>query len=149
MNEILSEYFRRKEAEAEAREHGQREKILIEEGLFEKEYSVNRTAEFCFSEQVDSSEIYYKKVPIEVTDEEFNRIIELRNASKKRITLPDIFTYSGIAEFGIGTIVSIVAAVKTHNFLLFPAGIFGAFAAGLLFIGFGEIIRLLSVNNEK
>lgn len=149
MNEILSEYFRRKASEAEEKKRRQRDRILIEEGLFEKEYSVDRTAEFRFIEKVDSSEIYYKKVPIEVTEEEFDRIVELRNANKKRLTLPDFFTYCGVAEFCIGTIASIIAAAKVKQFLVFPAGVFGAFAAGLLFVGFGEIIRLLSSNTKK
>ena len=66
-----------KEAEAEK---ANRNAVLIELGLFEKEYAPSEqpyaTEEYgCFEYDAENQKnLYYKKVPIEISDEEFNEI---------------------------------------------------------------------------
>ena len=77
MHEKLSEYF----AQAEEKENELTAQELISAGLYEKEYS-----EFdCYSDEypnyewdaVNNQPRYFKKVPIQLTDEELKKFKEI------------------------------------------------------------------------
>ncbi len=100
MNEILRDYFEKKEAELQAKVDAEqlqaneiskafKERILKEEGLVVKEYAVPdengqvNIYVYYETEYVDGEPRFFKYTPIDVTEEEFTRILELRKACGK------------------------------------------------------------------
>lgn len=162
MNEKVKEFLdAKKEAEKKKYEED-KQKTLIELGLFEKVYSPNNeySEEFCFSEW-DSSNLtskYYKKVPIEITDEEYQ---EVKKYSKKFIDvsannpISAILKVIAVIVYIVGFIAGIIIGASISSITMeFSWG--GAFAywavsffSGTTILGFAEIIQLLTDIKNK
>ena len=76
MNERLRRYVVNKAQEEKKKEQAYRQKILLEEGLFEKEFPLNdnQLDYNVYTEWDAEARRYYRPVPIDVSDEEFAQI---------------------------------------------------------------------------
>ena len=168
MNEKLKEFLvAKKEAEKKKNEE-EKQKTLIDLGLYEKIYSPNNS----YSEEFDSFEWdsasetnkYYKKVAIEISDEEYQ---EVKDYSKNEETFevnPVAKALMGIAWmiFICGLIAGIAFAnveVVKGTYYQYTDTEFSfaiaftywcvAFISGTIFLGFAEIIKLLDAIKKK
>lgn len=157
MNEILANYFAKKENEAKENQRINRNKILLEEGLYEKEYSDKGSDDYPFYDRGK----YYRKVPIEVTDQEFERILEYRK-DKGEDTIPDkngvstALTAIAVMIFISGFVVGIFDGYgvafdfdsmdfeEKFNWILAISSWIDTFVSGTLFLAGSEIIKLLT-----
>ena len=155
MNPKLSDYFAQKRLE----EKQARDALLVSQGLYEKVYAPNDewSEEYPENEYDKKREIYcyFKKVAIEVTDEEYEKIKKYAFASS---TLPEpVNSSNGIATVltVIGVIVYLIGFIgffAMFNMNALSAFIILASAAisGTMFLGFAEIIKLLqSIKNKN
>lgn len=156
MNPKLSDYFAQKRLE----EKQARDALLVSQGLYEKVYAPNDewSEEYPENEYDQKREIYcyFKKVAIEVTDEEYEKIKKYAFASS---TLPEpVNSTNGIATVltVIGVIVYLIGFIGFFVMLdadvVFSAFIILASAAisGTMLLGFAEIIKLLqSIKNKN
>ena len=152
MNPKLSDYFAQKRLE----EQQARDALLISQGLYEKVYAPNDewSEEYPENEYDQKREIYcyFKKVAIEVTDEEYEQIKKYAFASS---TLPEpVNSTNGIATVltVIGVIVYLIGFIGF--FAMFNISAFitlvGAAISGTMLLGFAEIIKLLqSIKNKN
>ncbi len=161
MNEKLKEFLdAKKDAEKKAHEEKKKD-TLIELGLFEKEYSEKNqySIEYPWSEwdSANSTNKYYKKVPVEITDEEYQEV-------KKYAKPPVLSTENMIAKaliiiasavFVLGFIGGIVAGSVTasyndeFNFVVALITWIASAVNGTMFLGFAEIIKLLTDIKNK
>ena len=155
MNPKLSDYFAQKRLE----EKQARDALLVSQGLYEKVYAPSDewSEEYPENEYDQKREIYcyFKKVAIEVTDEEYEQIKKYAFASS---TLPEpVNSTNGIATVltVIGVIVYLIGfigffAMLNMNALSAFITLVGAAISGTMFLGFSEIIKLLqSIKNKN
>ncbi len=148
MNQKVEDYLNGKKDE----DKKSREEFLIAEGLYDRVYSENPedSLEYPYREWDDETKTnrFYKKVAIEVTDEEFDKIME--SAEETDVSRRN----------SVGTFMSVIA------WIIYVCGfIAGAYQAGLVagefsfavagpiwiwalicgtvFLGFSEVIQLL------
>lgn len=154
MNPKLSDYFAQKRLE----EKQARDALLISQGLYEKVYAPNDE----WSEEYPENEYdqerqtirYFKKVAIEVTDEEYEQI--KKYAVKPPIFLPKpnviakILLGVGICVYGLGFIGGMQLQSAAEE-LLSLAIIVWAIAAvgGTILLGLSEIVKLLQNIRDK
>ena len=111
MNERLQKFLKVKELLERIDYEEEKEKNLIELGLYEKVYSPDNT----YSEEFSSSEWddvslttkYFKKVPIKVTDEEYEEV-------KKYANLPT--KYIAPENNSVAKALTIIAKIKVQRF---------------------------------
>ena len=147
MHEMVESFLKQKKSEETVRKN----KHLIDLGLYEKVYSNSTTYsdEFPYPEEDEKGAIinYYKKVAIDITDEEYAEI-------KKHS-----FTYSS-QKNGVAVALTVIAWVL--YIVGFAGGIilageataaltywFGALISGTTFLGFAEIVKLLNDIKNK
>ena len=156
MNEKVQKYLEEQKNKAKYDENNVRTKTLIEAGLYEKVYSPNNTYSDVYNESEYGENnvlIYFRKVPIEVTDEEFaeiKRYSEGEYDKNKIATLINIIAVFIIAVCFIAGII-VGNSVSRYEFDTLSALIYwiaGAIA-GSMFFGFAEIINLLNKINNK
>lgn len=180
MHEKVKQFF----DEQKKKEHLERTPVLIELGLYEKEYNPAGniySAEYRFREydQITGVKRYYKKVAIDVTDEEFEKItkiVEKTKGSKVSPTTPQAPSARSnviVARNKISKLLLVVAwFIIALGFIVgLREGIIkigsGRFAeykwdyvvslvdwiitaiTGIVFIGFSEIINLLEKIKNK
>lgn len=140
----------------------EKRKNLIKLGLYDKIYAPDniRTNEYPLSEwdYKDQIKIYYKEVPFEVTDEEYQQIIKLSQKPKvssgskpDKNTIAKILTVIARITFICGFIAGIIWGIillgdregALVGFIFMLLFWFAAFISGTLFLGFAEIIELL------
>jgi len=156
MNEKLKAFFEAKNAERKM----EKEKTLIDLGLFEKVYSTSDEAieEFPFIEwdSENSVNVYFKKVPIEVSDEEYEEIKKYakdsKNTDKKDNIIASILKKIAWCVFIVGAIAGL--ALGNLGYRGFSFGItliywFASFISGITLLGFAEIIQLLTDIKNK
>ncbi len=152
----------KKQAERELYDEKKRE-ILIELGLYEKDY----TDEDGYSDEYPCGEYdqeigvyrYYKKIPVPVSDEEFE---EIKKCSKIQthqpinnpvaITLAIIAWLIYIGGFIAGVVfgnVEVGRYYKEFHFTIALIYWFSALLSGTLLLGFSEIIKLLNDIKNK
>ncbi len=73
MNEKLKSYFEKMEADKKLREQFEKEELLISQGLYETAYSDSPKSGYTYDKKAKK---YYKLIPIEVSDEEYQKILE-------------------------------------------------------------------------
>lgn len=134
------------------KEQQERDRELIKLGFYEVEYPTENVYSNEYPEMLDG--IYYKKVPCEVTDDEYNEILRLHSTkrrSNKIALLLECFAYLiYVGGFLIGTISASQAfgygdfsiAVAFSSWMTF-------FIFGTLILGFAEIIKLLDKISKK
>lgn len=140
MNEKVAAFLaKQEESEAE-----KRKKLLIENGLYEKRYpdSTMRSpmGEYTFYDDYDHG--YYAKDPIEITDEEFEKIqpylVEKKsNAKKTGDAMVSTFNSDDTPYQN-----SIAIFLKVVAILIYVVGGIGGLIAGSIFKGSGNVIGI-------
>lgn len=168
MNEKLKRFLDIKKEEERKKYEDEKEKILIELGLYEKVYSPDNSynEEYYFSEWDSANSIskYYKKVPVEITNEEY---LEVKKYSKKEeatvnnpvyIALTAIAWIIFIGGFISGIALGTVEVERGYHYtytdtefsLAIAIAYWGiSFISGTMFLGFAEIIKLLDAIKKK
>ncbi len=159
MNKTVEAYLdAQKKAERERYEKKKAE-TLISLGIYEKEYSLENT----WSEEYNDYEEgyadtdneykvrWFKKIPVEVSDEEYVEI--LKHSGREAGILksnPIATTLKVIAwiVFAVGALAGIIIAANDAAVAGFIT-IISAFISGMMFLGFAEIIKLLNDIKNK
>ena len=157
MHEKLREYF----AKAEEQENKLTAQELISAGLYEKEYSEkdeysNEYPDIAWDAE-NNKQKYYKKIPIQLTDEECEKFKKIYYSSALKPTNPIASALSIIAVliyiggFIAGILLGVEAAELYEDFAFSVAFVYWATAliSGTLFLGFAEIIKLLNDIKNK
>ena len=170
MNEKLKNFLdAKKDAENKHYEDVKR-KTLIDLGLYEKVYSPDNkcSVEFCLSEWDEENYVskYYKKVPIEITDEEYREVEKYakkeatEDASKNpvAVALTIIAWFIFIGGFIAGIVLGIIEVENGYyntyaetgfSFIIAFAYWCISLVSGIMFLGFAEIIKLLNAIKRK
>lgn len=156
MNKVLQEFIKKQQEESAQKKREEydelKSKTLIKLGLVEKEYAPNDTIGEGYIEWDFDCNKYYKFVPIDITDEEFEELLKwLPAESKKEETTKKsgvamilkvfawiIYIGGFIAGFLLGTDrwgnPTLLTLVWWIVFLL----------VGTMYMGFAQILELLS-----
>lgn len=144
----------------------QREYLLINAGLYEKVYAPENESEnySVYPYKDKNNNKRYKKVAIEVTDEEFliikKKFEENQNKSNDKFNnessyidnenkIANILKSIGIVIFIIGFILAIVTGVQAESFITSIIVLCATTISGILFLGLSEIINLLNILVHK
>lgn len=170
MNERLQKFLKVKKLLERIDYEKEKEKTLIELGLCDKVYSPDNTysEEFSSSEwnSVDLTTKYFKKVPFEVSDEEYEEIKRHTNKTEKdeskgnsiaiALTAIAVIIYivGFIAGIAYGTVEVESGYYYTYTETEFSFAIAftywcTTFISGTIFLGFAEIIKLLNDIKNK
>ena len=168
MNEKLKEFLDAKKDAEKKKYEDEKQKTLIELGLFEKIYSPddNYSEEYssCEWDSANSTNKYFKKVPVEITDEEYQ---EVKKYSKKEETTENnpivtalsviawiVFIGGFIAGIALGTVEVERGYYYTYTDTEFSFAVAFVYwcvslMSGTMFLGFAEIIKLLDAIKKK
>ena len=171
MNDKLKEFLDVKKADEKNRYEEEKRETLIDLGLFEKVYSPDNSynEEFSWVEWDGSStNKYYKKVPVEITDEEYQEVKKyLRQEKTKKETTYNnpiataltviawvLFIGGFIAGIALGTVEVERGYYYTYTDTEFSFAIAFVYwcvslISGTMFLGFAEIIKLLDAIKRK
>ena len=156
MNPKLSDYFAQKRLE----EKQARDALLVSQGLYEKVYAPNDEWSEEYDEAYPENELdserqtirYFKKVAIEVTDEEYEQIKKYAFVSKSLPETNDVakvLTFIACAIYIVGIIAGIIIAAPMGIAVSVVCWVITAIS-GTMFLGFSEIIKLLqSIKNKN
>ena len=134
----------------------EKDELALELDLYEKEYAAQYSKEYPYSEWDAEEEktVYYKKVPVQLTDEEYEALIKYHKSSKKKNKeVPENPAATRLKVFAfiicfVGIIVAFLAA-HSSSVLSFVSILFTIFVYGAFFLGMAEIISLLNKINNK
>lgn len=168
MNEKLKNFLDAKKDSETKNYEKTKQKTLLDLGLYEKIYSPDNkySEEFCLSEwdRITQASKYYKKVPIEITDEEYQ---EVKKYSKKEVATGNnsvavaltiiawvIFIGGFIAGIALGMVEVEKGYYYTYTDTEFSFAIAFVYwcvslISGTMFLGFAEIIKLLDAIKRK
>ena len=164
MNEKLKKYLDEKKDEELSLVNAEKKRKLIGLGLYDKVYSPDNkySDEYHFEEwdKETSQTKYYKKAPIEITDEEFELLKKYSNSTAKELfnkenTISKILSAIAWITFIFGFIAGIVAGASTFEYSeIFSWSLAftwwcSSFISGMIFLGFAEIINLLEDIKNK
>lgn len=150
MDERVKKYLEEKELERKAREAIHRKTILIEEGLYTKVYP--QTDEYDSDEypEWDSKmQIGYKKLPLPVTDEEFQKIEQSIIKSKEKGTVGRRIMGLSTALCAVGILLAFFFGIRLMNlgedyvligFLTVVCGSLGVWIASWFMTAFGQLV---------
>ena len=167
MNKIVQEFIDKNKAEIENNKNKEKRKLLMDLGICEKEYSQSSA----WSEEYPDYEYdqetkegrYFKKVPINVTDEEYEEILKYCKQSdnttpvNKENKVAKVLTGIAYAIFIIGAILGFAMGYTKNipedtyyfSFAVAVAWWGVSFIGGMLMLGFAEIIKLLNAIKNK
>lgn len=167
MNKIVQEFIDKKKAEIENNKNKEKRKLLMDLGICEKEYSQSSA----WSEEYPDYEYdqetkecrYFKKIPINVTDEEYEEILKYCKQSdnttpvNKENKVAKVLTGIAYAIFIIGAILGFVMGYTkdilddtySFSFAIAIAWWGVSFIGGMFMLGFAEIIKLLNAIKNK
>ena len=166
MQDSVKKYIDRKKEEIKQ----QRDAFLIEEGMYTKEYAPDDKQSDEFHEYEwsikENKNRFYKKVAIEITDEEFEMVKELNEKTKKihRVNNPVgvalqviawiIFIGGFIAGIVLGNVEVTKGIYYSYTATEFSFAIAFTYwsvslISGMLFLGLSEAIKLLNEINNK
>ncbi len=153
MNETVKNYLETKKKKCEEK----KAKKLVELGICEKIYSPDGeySSEYYLYDEKEKK--HYKKIPIEVTDEEYDEILKYsENADKKEYNivariLKGIAWFFFVGGFIVGFTLGVALGEQlNYNPYIAMFTIWGIyFVFGMMFIGFAEIIQLLQDIKNK
>ncbi len=168
MNEKLKNFLDAKKDSETKNYEETKQKTLLDLGLYEKIYSPDNkySEEFYLAEWDSTTQAskYYKKVPIEITDEEYQ---EVKKYSKKEVAPENnsvavaltiiawlIFIGGFIAGIVLGTVEVEKGYYYTYTDTEFSFAIAFVYwcvslISGTMFLGFAEIIKLLDAIKRK
>lgn len=156
MNPKLSDYFAQKRLE----EKQARDALLVSQGLYEKVYAPNDEWSEEYDEAYPENELdserqtirYFKKVAIEVTDEEYEQVKKYAFASNSLPETNDVakvLTFIACAIYIVGIIAGIIIVAPMGIAVSVVCWVITAIS-GTMFLGFSEIIKLLqSIKNKN
>jgi len=167
MNERLKRFLDAYKIDEIKRYEKEKRKTLINAGLYEKEYSPDGFDDEEHPFYDDGTDKYYKKVPINITDEEYQELKKYTNkantesepntntiATALAIIAWIIFIFGFIAGIAFGN--TEVEHGYYYNYtkkefsLVIAATYWGiSFISGTVFLGFAEIIKLLDGIKNK
>ena len=132
-----------------------KEDLLLELDLYDKVYAPDNDCSdeypYCDWDDENGVNLYYKKVPIEVTDEEFEALKDCaENYDEIEVRNPVATTLTVIAW--IIYICGFIACVILCNDDFVADGLYllaGSFISGTVFLAIAEIIKLLFKINKK
>ncbi len=147
MHEKVASFLTQKQAEETIRKN----KHLVDLGLYEKVYSNSTTYsdEFPYPEEDEKGAIinYYKKVAIDITDEEYAEIKKHSFAySPHKNAIAIALTVIAWIIYIVGFISGIIITSNASAALTYW---FGSLISGTTFLGFAEIIKLLNDIKNK
>lgn len=163
MNEKLQEFFIQEENSRNLEKQKQRNQHLVDLGLYEKVYSGKQecSEEYPF---IDGEGNTYKKVGIDVTDEEYRKICEyapLENTEPSHAnTLSKALNVLAVLLIIAGVIIGLALGTQeieseyyysrtVFSFALALPYWAGGIISGAIFLAFAEIIRLLDKISKK
>ena len=170
MHELLNNYITKKEQEQKEYLNKQKNDFLISQGLFQKEYSGKDTYDPDYPFDEWNSEThqhkFYKNVAINVTDDEYKKILELSKSTNKekpkRNTIALVLDLIAWLIFAGGFIMGIIFGnieitkgtyytYTVNEFSLAIAFTYWAVSliSGAMFLGIAEIIKLLNDIKNK
>lgn len=165
MHELLKEYISKIENEQREKLNREKNDFLLSKGLYEKEYSENNSSSLDYPCQEWDNEKYinryFKRVPIEVSDEEYYKLLELSKTKediKETNTMANILTAIAWIIFIAGFIAGIAlgnvetGVYYTHTEFSFAVALIYwavSFISGIFILGFAEIIKLLNDIKNK
>lgn len=131
-----------------------KEKELLKRGLYEKVYYEEKdvTEEMKSNLEYDYiNQKYYKKVPYQISDEDFEKL--LRIFERKEESTSSAFYFISVIIFLGGSIGGIIAG-QPDSYYGFSWGAafivwLGSFLLGMIYIGIGKIISLLNDIKNK
>nr|WP_296078458.1 hypothetical protein [uncultured Ruminococcus sp.] len=167
MNKIVQEFINKKKAEIENNKNKEKRELLMDLGICEKEYSQSSA----WSEEYPDYEYdqetkegrYFKKIPINVTDEEYEEILKYCKQSdnttpvNKENKVAKVLTGIAYAIFIIGAILGFAMGYTKNipedtyyfSFAVAVAWWGVSFIGGMFMLGFAEIIKLLNAIKNK
>ena len=164
MHPLVQDYLSKKVNEKNELALKKKNELLLELNLFEKEYSDKNkySSDYPFSEydnQTGTSK-YYKKIPIQVSDDEYSEILKYqKQETKPTNTISTVFevlawiVFIGgfIAGIALGN-VEVEGYYSSHSEFSFAIALTYwavSFVSGMFFLGFAEIIQLLTDIKNK
>ena len=150
MNEKVQAFLDAKKQEELAKKQAEKDKLLIDLGLSEKEYSPSGNLSDEYPEYDRETKSYYKLKAIAVTDEEFE---EIKRAAGKRANntssneIATILTVIAWITYIAGFIAGVASMGALQGFVLLIW--FAAFLSGTMYLGFAEMIKLLTQIRDK
>ena len=150
MNEKIQAFLDAKKQEELAKKQAEKDKLLIDLGLSEKEYLPSGNLSDEYPEYDRETKSYYKLKAIAVTEEEFEKI--KKYAGKKE---------DNVSSNGIATILTVIAWITYAAGFMAGLALFemlewyilliwlAAFLSGTVYLGFAEIIKLLTQIRDK
>lgn len=123
----------------------QRGNKLISLGYFEKEYGYGYDSRHPFLEKETGK--YYRKVPLPVTDEQFDEIVKISAVRiKEPKILPKVLVGIAIAIYFLGFLVGLIEA--NDGYYAFSFGTMlawwaGGFLSGTQFLWMAEVLKAL------
>lgn len=164
---MVQEFIDKKKAEIENNKNKEKRKLLMDLGICEKEYSQSSA----WSEEYPDYEYdqetkegrYFKKIPINVTDEEYEKILKYCKQSdnttpvNKENKVAKVLTGIAYAIFIIGAILGFAMGYTKNipedtyyfSFAVAVAWWCVSFIGGMFMLGFAEIIKLLNAIKNK
>lgn len=149
MHELLKEYYEKKERE----ERKQKEDFLIKLGLYE-DYEAT-SDDYTYHEWANGQLQYYKSIPIDLTDEEYEKVKAVHERTKsvsESTKSGDGVAYLFLSIAWIlyigGAIIGLAVFWGSESEMSVLIWL-SAFFSGTLFMGFGQVINLLSKINDK
>ena len=162
MNEIVRRYLERKEQEKRFAYEREKKALLEREGIVERQYTdLNHwSEEYPYYDYEGNTGRYYKRVPIDVTDEEYELIKEAIK-SQDKLSQTQGGDYEATApENAVASALAVIAwviylgggfagLILLENILVSIICWVSCFVAGTIFLGFSEIIKLLNDIKHK
>lgn len=156
MHEKVKEFLEAKKSEERKVFEEKKQKKLIELGLFEKEYAPEgiKTSYSDYPENeydtTTNSSKWYKKVAIDVTDEEYAEILKhtgIKESGNNTNGVATVLTSIAWIVYFAGFIGSFI--LMNESVVAGFVGLFSTVISGTMFLGFAEIIKLLDKISKK
>ncbi len=157
MNEKVKAFLDAKKIVEKKNFEEEKRKTLFEAGIYEKVY-VDKEDDETFFEYDDNSQArYYKNVPIEVTDEEYEEIKKYTNQDDSSYSffgknkIANLLKIIAIVVYVSGFIAGIILGLDSWGDPTFLVVVYwiAFFVVGTVYLGFAEIINLLAENKNK
>lgn len=158
MHQLVEKYLEKMSEQQAKDELEKKNKLLINLGLYEKEYSENGEYSKEFTNMKYDTKtgktLYFRKKPVEVSDEEYAEILKYQKEEEQKNyeknTVASAFNILAWITFIVGFLTGIVLFFNDEFAFFGGAMCWGAsFISGMLFIGVSEIIQLLTDIKNK
>ena len=155
MNEQVRAFLDAKKDAEKKKYEEEKNKILFKEGLYEKIYVDNFDDDtFIEYDDITQTQIYYKMVPVKITDEEYEEIKKYSNIEaddNSSNSIATILRVIAIIVYIAGFIASFFLGVDSYGDISAMVMVWWIvfFISGTIYLGFAEIIQLLNDIKNK